>query len=243
MDKTKGATSPPGKPKDARKQIGLRTQFSRWPPPLKIDEAAHAGVPRDADGVPIFLILPPGVRESYERKMAHCEAGWRATGDPAFFAEASILMYLHRQPQPLWFAEAACTLAWKRRAEGKRFAKRVLDAHVHFLRYEMLRDAKEDGLRWLQDWIKDATEKGDAARAEVLKRDAEKIAGRGRVTWPEAEALAAAALSGTLAAAEGDTIRKDHDRVKADIKAGRGARYFPPKLPYMTLTQALQKRD
>src|SRR6516225_3239124 len=82
------------------------------------DDDDHRGIPRDTNGDPIFLILPPGVKASYDELMAGCEAGWRATGNPAFIKEAMILVHLHRQPPPLWLSEAVCTLADNRRAKG-----------------------------------------------------------------------------------------------------------------------------
>jgi hypothetical protein len=51
-------------------------------------EDPHKHVPKDVDGNPVFLVLPPGVKASYDRKMRNCEAGWQATGDPWAVAEA-----------------------------------------------------------------------------------------------------------------------------------------------------------
>jgi hypothetical protein len=42
----------------------------------------HRNIPKDAKGVPIFLILPTGIRTKYERQMAACERAWLATRDP-----------------------------------------------------------------------------------------------------------------------------------------------------------------
>jgi hypothetical protein len=132
----------------------------------------HRGIPRDADGNPVFLILPPGMRASYERKMAKCEAGWRATGDPAFLTEAEILTYLHRQVSPLWLTETNIALNAKRRTKG--YAKRAIEAHIRWMRYDAVRTAKEDGLRWLLDRAKAATEHAakEKKRAAELTRDA-----------------------------------------------------------------------
>jgi hypothetical protein len=55
------------------------------------DVGDHPGIPRDADGVPIFLVLPPELRASYDKKMRRCERGWQTTRDPAFVGEAQIL--------------------------------------------------------------------------------------------------------------------------------------------------------
>ena len=117
-----------------------------------MDEAGdHPDIPRDADGVPIFFILPPALRERYVKKLARCEAGWRTTGDPAFAIEAYVLTYLHRQPPALWVTEAACSLATKHRTKGH--VTRALNATIRRMRYEAVRDAhgggpKRGGLKW-----------------------------------------------------------------------------------------------
>ncbi|MFZ0065338.1 MAG: hypothetical protein WAK90_04135 [Pseudolabrys sp.] len=104
-------------------------------------------IPRDAAGVPIFLILPDGVRESYEDKMATCRAGWMATGDPLFVAEACTLAMIHRQPMPAWLDEAVYAVATQRRT--KAHAKAAREAAARFERYCAVRDAHAlDGLSW-----------------------------------------------------------------------------------------------
>src|SRR5215831_2303763 len=87
------------------------------------------------------LVLPGGVRESYDRKMRNCEAGWRATGDPWAVAEAHTLTFLHRQVAPSWLDEAVWALAVKRRT--KKYAKRAQERAIRFLRYEVVRDAHD----------------------------------------------------------------------------------------------------
>ena len=95
-------------------------------------------IPRDAAGDPIFLILPDGIRASYDRKLAACEAGWRATADPLAVSEAMIYVHLHRQPPPRWLTEAVAMLADDRR--GKAHAKRALEAAADSMRYQVVRD-------------------------------------------------------------------------------------------------------
>jgi len=51
----------------------------------------HPGIPRDANGIPIWLRLPADMRAKYDRKLERCRARWRATRDPAFIIEALIL--------------------------------------------------------------------------------------------------------------------------------------------------------
>jgi hypothetical protein len=231
------------------------------------DEADdHPGIPRDADGVPIFLILPPGMEKSYDRKLTRCRAGWQATGDPAFVVEAQILTYTHRQPLLLWLTEAVTTLGTNRRS--KDHAKRALEAHVRFTRYDALRTAKGHGLRWLIDEAKaaaeaaakakkdkraarDAKAKAEAERAEIAAtecaeaaaRRAKKIERRGSVTWEEARELASEALAGTPAAGDADNIRKVHDQVKRELKTGQGPQYLTPRMPREKPAGVLKARD
>ncbi len=81
------------------------------------DHRDHRVIPGDADGNPIFLILPAGVQASYDRKMKACEDGWRATGDPWAVAEAHTLTLLHRQVPPAWLDDAVWALAIQRRTK------------------------------------------------------------------------------------------------------------------------------
>jgi hypothetical protein len=212
----------------------------------------HSEIPRDSNGLPIYFILPPGVLASYKRRLSYCERGWAATGDPAFVAEALIWTFLHRQPMTLWLAEAAVTLVLARRTKMQ--ANRTLARRVQWMRFDAVRIAKEDGLRWLETRIEDATKliadlrkKGaDAERIEDVKqtlkdaeRRAEKIRKRGWVTWEEAHQLAVEALRGTRAKAKAGTMDADYKHVKHELVAGRGALYFLPKVPRKSLAEVL----
>ena len=216
----------------------------------------HYNIPRDAKGDPIFFILPPDIQQSYKRRLRACELGWAATGDPAFIVEALIWAHLHRQPNPLWLAEAAVALVRDRRTKTQ--ANRVLERRVQWVRFTTVRDAKEQGLRWLQTRIESAPKAiadlskkaGNEERieawkdfAEDAKLRAEKIRQRGWVTWEEARVLAAEGLCRTEMKGEPDTMHKDYDRVKRDLKAGRGGLYFLPKLPRKSLTEVLGAHD
>jgi len=130
------------------------------------DQDDHRGIPRDANGDPIFLILPRGVKASFNEQMAGCEAGWHATGDPAFVKEAMILVHLHRQPPPLWLSEAVCALADNRRAEKKGYTTRVLNAAIKRMRFEAVRDAKrrDRGTTW-ESAYEDAVQRLAGTRA------------------------------------------------------------------------------
>jgi hypothetical protein len=151
----------------------------------------HQDIPKDTNGDPIFLVLPDDMRASYERKMWQRKIGWQATRDPAFLTEAEILMHTHRQVSPLWLSEAWIELSAKRRTKGH--AKRAIEAHVRWMRYDAVRTAKEHGLRWLRDRAKAATE--HAAKAK--KRAAELAGGvrnaEAAATKVQAEAAAEAA--------------------------------------------------
>jgi hypothetical protein len=165
-------------------------------------------IPRDAAGDPVFLILPDDrVRASYDRKLAACEAGWRETGDPAAVGEAAILVHSHRQPLPRWLTEAVVMLATNSR--GKDPAKRALEAAADSLRYQAVRDAKA------------------GRRAGDLK-------GREKVSWEAAYGRAAEVLAPTFARGSADTMKRSYQKVKRDLREGRGARYFTPKIPNTT---------
>jgi hypothetical protein len=99
----------------------------------------QAGIPHDANGDPIFLILPPVLRARYDEKMAQCESAWRE-GEPLAVAEAQELTCLYRQPIPVWLGEAVVQLAVKRRT--KKQAKRHREAQKNFARYSLVRDLK-----------------------------------------------------------------------------------------------------
>src|SRR5262249_1158628 len=207
-------------------------------------------------GDPVFFILPPDIRKDYERRLFACERGWAATGDPAFIVEALHWTQLFRQPNPLWLTEAAVSLGLDLRT--KREAPPVFARRVQWVRFATVRSAKEQGVRWLQARVErapkaitDLSKKAgnekriEAAKcfAEDAKSRAEKIRQRGWVTWPEAHELAAENLCRTEAKAEPDTMRKDYERVKRDLEAGRGGLYFLPKLPRKSLTEVLGVHD
>jgi len=105
------------------------------------------GIPRDSNGDPIFLVLPPAIQARYDRRMKRCERAWQATRNPLAFAEATTWAYFYRQPHPAWLHEASWVLAIKR--QGKTHATRALNAAVFLQRYQAVRDAHyKDGLSW-----------------------------------------------------------------------------------------------
>jgi hypothetical protein len=104
-------------------------------------------IPRDAAGDPVFLILPDGVREYYESKMAACEAGWRETKDPLFVDEAIVWMTNYRQVPPLWFDKAVHDVCVEHRTPEH--ARRAREAAAHFERFGAVVHAKRrEGLTW-----------------------------------------------------------------------------------------------
>jgi hypothetical protein len=107
----------------------------------------HENIPKDENGDPIFLILPPAMRAKYEKRMAGLERAWNATKDPAYFREANAWAHIYRQPTPRWLYEAGDALAAGRRT--KQHDERYLDAQRHRLRYETVRDFREAG--WTED--------------------------------------------------------------------------------------------
>ena len=86
----------------------------------------HQGLPRDANGDPIFWILPQDIRVRYDHRMAACEKAWTQTGDPAAVGEAETWAFLHRQP---WLHDAVVQLATNRRT--KAHANRVRADALH----------------------------------------------------------------------------------------------------------------
>jgi hypothetical protein len=213
----------------------------------------HHLVPLDAAGNPVFLFLPPGVLKGYHDKLSRCEHGWKVTRDPVFLAEALIHVHLYRQPPPLWLSEAAVALVLNKRTAAD--VKRAMEAGVHRLRFETLRAAKEDGIRWMRNLAEHAGKVEAAKRASkdyaaaalaaenaaywrAMEREAVKL---GRVTWPMAGELAVRSL-----AAAGDrplepeTVRKSYDQVKADLKAGRGGLYLMRHMPRRNLREVIE---
>jgi hypothetical protein len=126
-------------------------------------EAQHRGIPRDADGNPVYLILPPKWQVQYEKDMELCRAGWQATRDPYIAAEAVSWVHLHRQPVPAWLHEALWVVAAGRR--GKAHAQRALVASKHLQRYMAVRDFKADGLTWEESYTRAAGLCGGEAEA------------------------------------------------------------------------------
>jgi hypothetical protein len=130
----------------------------------------HQGIPRDTDGNPIFLILPPGLQVQYEKRMAPCERAWRA-GEPLAVAEATTWTHIHRQQIPKWLEQAVVELARGRRSQ--RQAKQHVEARIRLQRYMTVRDLKER-FSWPEAYEKAADllkRKVAAGSADTMKAD------------------------------------------------------------------------
>jgi C4-dicarboxylate-specific signal transduction histidine kinase len=103
----------------------------------------HENILKDANGDPIFLILPPAIRAKYEERLSGFEQAWNATKDPAYFREANAWAHFHRQPTPRWLFEAGDEVAAGRRT--KQHDERYLDAMRHWMRYQTVRAFREAG--------------------------------------------------------------------------------------------------
>jgi hypothetical protein len=100
----------------------------------------HRGIPRDAGGDPVFLILPEGIQNKLDVSLAACRLAWEQAHEPLALAEAATLLHLHRQPLPKWLEEAIVMLAIGGRS--KQQAKRYHDATTRMARYTSVRDRK-----------------------------------------------------------------------------------------------------
>jgi hypothetical protein len=160
----------------------------------------HHDIPRDAEGDPVFLILPAPMRADYEKVMANCEAAWRA-GEPLAVAEAATCVHLYRQPIPKWLEQAIVELAINQRT--KQQAKHYTEAQLQLRRYMTVRDLKLD-INFSQ---------------ETAKRIAD-------ISWEEAYERAAEILAGTSAAGSAATMKADYQKVQRNLNAGHGGKYF-----------------
>jgi hypothetical protein len=170
---------------------------------------AHRGIPRDAKGDPIFLILPPVMRARYDKQMAQCESAWRK-GELLAVAEAAVRSQLYRQPIPAWLADAIVELAVKRRTPKQ--AKQYREAQKDLARYILVRDLKV-GIPGHYEPIAD-------------------------LTWEEAYAEASCMLEGTLAKGGEDTMKRAYEDVRNDLKAGHSGKYLCSRIGDTATTES-----
>jgi hypothetical protein len=153
----------------------------------------HPGIPRDANGDPIFLILPSALRARYEKEMALCEGAWRA-GEVCAVSEAVELSRCYRQPIPDWLGEAVVRTIAKLRTKAQ--ARRYREAQARMTRYMTVRDLKV-GIPGIYEPT------------------------AGHLSWLDAYAEASRILEGTYAKGDTDTMKSDYAKVKRDLKATR----------------------
>jgi hypothetical protein len=136
----------------------------------------HENIPKDANGDPIFLILPPGDRAKYEKRMASLKQAWAATEDPAYFREATTLQFIHRQPTPRWLYEAGDAIAAGRRT--RQHDEQYLDGQRHLRRYTTVRAFREAGYTEdaaLDKAVEELARTGHAAARTTIKDSYDRI--------------------------------------------------------------------
>jgi hypothetical protein len=166
--------------------------------PEKASDDDHHGIPRDAEGAPVFLILPPTLQAQYEEQMRACEAAWRV-GEPLAVAEATTCTHNYRQPIPKWLERAVVELVMRGRSDQQ--AQRYDKAQIRLMRYMAVRDLKFD------------ISQGKARRFT-------------NISWEETYERAAESLVQTSAAGSAATMKADYARVLCDLKAGHSGKYF-----------------
>jgi hypothetical protein len=108
----------------------------------KKDRDPHRDIPKDANGDPIFFVLPDGVKASYERTLRSAKDAWCTTGDPGALRQAAVFIKHHRQPMPDWFFDAIMTLTTNLRSDSD--VQRANDNATHSQRYQVVRDQIAD---------------------------------------------------------------------------------------------------
>jgi hypothetical protein len=150
------------------RQLDATKMRQRQFPDPSVDDCDewHERIPRDADGFPVYFILPAERQAQYDERMAACEAGWRDTRDPAFVGEATFWGYAYRQPAPSWLSDAVMMLAieWRGQAHAARRPRSI----VRLQRYRAVCDARQRGLSWTRAY-EDAVARleGTDARGET----------------------------------------------------------------------------
>jgi hypothetical protein len=99
----------------------------------------HDHIPKNAEGTPVFFILPDGIKARYERWLGSSKRTWLATGDPGALRKAVFDVKLHRQTMPDWLFDAIVTILTDMRSADD--VKRAQSAFLHSQRYQAVRDA------------------------------------------------------------------------------------------------------
>src|SRR5262249_51764525 len=166
-------------------------------------EDPHYNIPRGADGLPIFFILEPDVRRAFNAKMARGELGWNADRHPGFVKQAQTWVALFRQPPPLWLSEAVIIVCERRQDEyeGKGPVGRAIKAAIRLMRYRAVLAATPVGPC------------SDVKTGEPVR-------------WRDVRKHAAQSLVNGPAQGKASTMKADYERVKDDVKHGRGGLYL-----------------
>jgi hypothetical protein len=144
----------------AKKPAGIGKSSTPPSPPASANDgiwANHDNIPKDANGDPIFLILPDGVRASYERKLKSAKDAWLATGDLGAIRQAAVYIKSYRQPQPDWYFDAIMTLTTNLRSDKD--VQRAENNAVHSQRYQIVRDIMKDAAAGTELSVEDACER------------------------------------------------------------------------------------
>jgi hypothetical protein len=189
---------------DARIDRGSRAQST-----CTCDD--HRGIPRDAEGNPIYLILPNVIRIKYERLITACERAWIQTGDPLAYVEATGWAFAHRQPLPTWVFHAIVKTGAELRTPQQ--AKTALLRNIHFMRYRAVRDIMYDMAR-----------RADGRLQLVARHDS-----KGRRVSQQKAFEAVAEIDGC----EWSAIKRSYKQVRADLDNGYAGRYHFMKLPQL----------
>jgi hypothetical protein len=169
----------------------------------------HQGIPRDANGVPIFLILPDDIRTKYERKIAACEKAWMQTKDPLAYIEATTWVWSHRQRMPTWLHDAIVRVGVDLRTPQQ--AENARDAYMHHQRYRAVMDVLYDTVRTEDGRFKLVARRNSKGRPISKQKAYEAAAQICECDWP--------------------AVKRSYKRVKDDLKDGYGGRYHIMKLP------------
>jgi hypothetical protein len=114
---------------------------------LVIDPALMQILQAGHDRVTTEHLLRRYQQEHNERLIRLCQAGYEATRDPIFLAEAQILVEFDQRPSPHWLSKAIIfDLAMNRR--NKEHVTRAYNAQRRRRRYEAVCTAKLAGMTW-----------------------------------------------------------------------------------------------
>jgi hypothetical protein len=159
-----------------------------------------------------FTKLSPGMNRAFEESLETCRRGWEATGDPLTVAKAIQWTDGFHQPIAPWLGKAAVQALLQLRSKG-RAQQHQIDMK-HFFRWAVMRAVKGS-------YVKDS----DGQRQW-------KPHPRGKPSWARARELAAEELATCGDHVTRDTVKASYEIVEADMRAGRGGKYFGMQPPH-----------